>query len=79
MTEPVKKYESSSMHPAYLRGKYAIIQEGIDLASYMLENGINSFYAQPSATGDSITDDFVGDYLYDDAYLSDIDIDEDNI
>ena len=31
------------MHPAYLRGKHAIIHEGIHLASSMLENGINKF------------------------------------
>ena len=38
LTDPIsKQYGSSSLHPAYLRGKHAVIQEGISLATAMLK------------------------------------------
>ena len=82
MVETVKKYQSSSEHPAYLRGKHAVIQEGINWASSLLENAINNFSVEHNTSttthrDDHITD-FIDTYLCDDAYTSDIDTDEDN-
>ena len=73
MNEPI--YASSSLHPAYLRGKHAVLQEAISFASYMLENAITNFKANQSSDNITIMDG--PDYLFDDEYISDTDVDED--
>ena len=59
----------------YLQGKHAIIQEGINLVSCMLDNcnAVNKFCADHDTTTDH--DDYIVDFI---DTTSDIDTDKDN-
>ena len=42
---PTCKYSSHSKHPSFLRGKCALLNEGIRYASSMLKDGLKTFTA----------------------------------
>ena len=44
-SETTCKYSSHSKHPSFLRGKCALLNEGIRYASSMLKDGLKNFTA----------------------------------